>query len=173
LGKLLNPCWESPIDSGGRIAHMADENPKPIHLTYRSVEQVVVEPDDQDRFVTTVRDAARACKSAQADAEWRDQFEAFLAFIHEWCVERTEFVDASFVGVGDGELRVAICTSKNDFDFDFEEEVTELDILLAQKFPQCISEVTQFPRSILTPADFSEAIMTYGDASAASSTSRP
>jgi hypothetical protein len=142
---------------------MADEKTKPIYLTYRSIEQVVVEPEDQDRFVTTVQEAARACKSAQDGSQWRQQFEAFLAFIHEWCKQRQDRVESGFVDVGDGGLRVSICVTSENFDFDFEDEVTELDIVLAQKFPQCLSEVTQIPRQVAQLLDLSDAIVAYGD----------
>jgi hypothetical protein len=49
---------------------MEETQSKPIQLTFRSVEQVVVEPDDQDRFVTTAQEAARACQQAQAGKDW-------------------------------------------------------------------------------------------------------
>lgn len=150
---------------------MSEEKAKPIYLTYRSVEKVVVEPDDQDRFVTTVQDAARACKSAQVGTEWQAQFENFLARVHEWCEARKDRIDSSFVDVGDGGLRVNVCTSMADFDFDFEDEVTELDIELARDFPHCISEVSQIPRPVLARLDLSDAIVTYGDSATASNAS--
>jgi hypothetical protein len=149
---------------------MTEDKTRPILLTYRSVEQVVVEPEDQDRFVTTVQDAARACKSAQAGSEWQTQFEQFLSRIHEWC-KGFAVVESSFVDVGDGGLRVSICTTNEDFDFDFEDEITELDIALAREFPNCLSEVTQIPRPVRARLDLSGAIMTYGDARTASSSS--
>lgn len=145
---------------------MAKTAAKPIHLTFRSVEQVVVEPDDNDRFVTTAAEAARACQQAQATKEFQDEFKAFLSHIHGWCTAHGKEVESGYVDIGDGGLRVNICMKSDDFDFDFDDLITELDIELAQQFPKCIAEVTQIPREVCRKLDVDAefSLQVYGDA---------
>jgi hypothetical protein len=149
---------------------MARTTAKPITLSFRSEVQVVVEPDDSDRFVTTAAEAARACQQAQAGQEFRAEFEHFLSFVHGWCITHKDKVDRAFVDIGDGGLRVNICMKSADFDFEFDDKVTDLDIELLERYPKCIAEVTQFPGSIgkqLEP-DSEFAVIVYGDGSGTS-----
>jgi len=144
---------------------MAKTASRPIHLTFRSVEQVVVEPDDNDRFVTTAAEAARACQQAQATKEFQEKFKLFLGHIHEWCKSRGDNIESGYVDVGDGGLRVNICMKADDFDFEFDDQITELDIELAREFPECVAEVTQLPRHVCRQLDLDTefSLQVYGD----------
>ena len=99
----------------------AKSGAKPIQLDFRSIEQVIVVPDDKDRFVTTQREAARACQIAEVGKDWAEEFEGFLSRIHHWCHDHKEIIDCGYVDIGDGGLRVSICTKGSDYEFAFED----------------------------------------------------
>lgn len=94
-------------------------------------------PEDQDRFVITASEAARACKQAQDSIEWGRQWNDFLVFMNQWCKSRADKVDAGYVTIGDSALNVLICVTAGDYDFDMEDEIAELDLEISKKFPLC------------------------------------
>ena len=106
----------------------------PIHLNFRSIKQVVVEPEDENRFMMTAK-------------ELREQFSQVLLSLKEWSEGRSSRVVASYVYPGDGFLNVLICTRGGDYDFDFDDEVTDLDISLTKQFGWLTAEVMQAPES--------------------------
>src|SRR5438876_9497394 len=118
----------------------------PIQLNFRSEQTVVVTPESEDRFVIAEREAARACQHLQEMSNWSKSFERFLSFIHQWSQEHASWVEATYVDVAEIGLRVEVCTNKEDYDFAIDDEVTEFDITLAEKFPMCPAEVTQIPK---------------------------
>ncbi len=61
----------------------------PIHLNFQSVQQVVVHPEDENRFMMTAKEAARACELAQNAKELRDQFTQFILYLHVSGVKAT------------------------------------------------------------------------------------
>lgn len=135
-----------------------------IRLDFRSEEQVLVIPDDQDRFVTTVRDAALACKHYDQFGEWKEQYNDFLTFLHEWCIKHHDKVRAGYVTIGDASLNVLVFLHSAEYDFDFENEIVELDVKLADQFPLCSAEVLQVPNQPdLTGELPDEALCVYGD----------
>lgn len=118
---------------------------EPIHLNFQSVRQVVVIAEDgRDRWVTTVEEAAQACRSALDQQEWQKEFEAFLGRIHEWAKEHNE-VSAAFVGINSEGLTGVIITKGTEYRYDFDDEITTLDIELAEKFPNCRADILQSP----------------------------
>lgn len=145
---------------------MAKERTKtrPIHLTYRSVEKVLVEPDDKDRFMITARAAAIACKQAEDEKEWVEKFKQFLLYISQWCAQHDDDVSAAYVDIGDGVLDILICTTGEGYRFDLDDTLTELDLALVKEFPWCIAEVMQVPgKAKEGQMSFEKAILVYGD----------
>lgn len=137
---------------------------KPITLHFQNAQRVMVVPDDKDRFFTTVGEAARACKQAQDNVEWAEQWNDFLAHIHRWCADRSQDVDAGYVMVGDG-LTVLICVSIEDYNFDLEDALTDLDLELSERFPLCCAEVMQIPnqRDLRAGLPDEAILVVYGD----------
>lgn len=141
---------------------------RPLHVTFRSVENVLVESDDEDRFLMTMNEAAHACKQAQGRKDWQEDFKRFLHHVSQWCEAHGSRVQAGFVGVGDGALNVFICTSREEYDFDLEDEITALDIELVNRFPWLIAEVMQIPGQVREDQILSDtAVSVYGDGTAA------
>jgi hypothetical protein len=147
---------------------------KPIELHFESTEQVLVVPDDKDRFVTTMGEAARACQQAENSREWDQQWKDMLYHVHEWCKAHEDSVAEGYVCVGDSAINIIVCVRGEDYDFSFEDELSEFDLELAQKFPLCKTEVMQIPNQRDMKAGLSSRSMkVYGDGQRASATSRP
>src|ERR1700691_829200 len=121
------------------------EKVESLRLDFQSVQQVVVTGVDGDRWVTTVKEAAQACRSALDQKDWKEQFEAFLSRIHEWSKSHSERVSAAFVGISSEGLTGVIITRGLEYQQDFDDEVTELDIELAKRFPSCRADILQSP----------------------------
>ena len=146
----------------------------PIHLNFRSIKQVVVEPEDENRFMMTAKEAARACEIAQNEKELREQFSQVLLSLKEWSEYRSSRVVATYVYPGDGFLNVLICTRGGDYDFDFDDEVTDLDIALTKQFGWLTAEVMQAPESARDGhTSLEKAICVYGDGSGPRTSSEP
>lgn len=146
------------------MARKAAASPPPVRLTFRSEQHVLVEPDNKDRFLITMREAAHACKRAQDERDWQEDFERFLHHVHQWCEAHKAKVRAGFVGVGDGALNIFIFTHAADYDFDLDDQLTTLDTDLVDEFPWLIAEVIQIPASVSEDQTFPESVViVYGD----------
>ena len=140
---------------------------QPIRLNFDSDEQVLVTPRDGDRFVTTSREAALACRSVLDSEQWKQELDAFLRHIHEWCKQRSGTVVLCYVGVSSEGLTVVMVTKGEDYRFDLDDEITKLDIELANEFPSCRADVLQSPEcppeSMVPYVELSRALLVYGD----------
>ena len=137
---------------------------KPIQLHFESTNQVLVVPDDKDRFVTTESEAARACRQMEHTKEWSNQWNDFLVYVNAWCKNHSDSIEAGYVSVGDSALNVLLCLRNQDYDFDLEDAIAELDLELSEKFPLCTAEVMQIPNQPQLRAAFQqEVIAVYGD----------
>ncbi len=121
---------------------------EPIRLHFRDVDtQIVVTPEDQDRFVTTSSEAAQACKMAQDALRWKQEFDGFLKYIHDWCAKHTERVAYAYLSFSSDGLKLFLLTHGADYRFDFDDVVSDFDIELDKKFPNCPGEVMQLPET--------------------------
>lgn len=121
---------------------------EPIRLHFQDIDtQILVTPDDQDRFVTTSSEAAKACRAAQNVLHWKQEFDAFLKYIHDWCAERTERVACAYLSFSSDGLKLFLLTHGSDYRFDFDDEVSDFDLELDKKFPNCPGEVMQLPET--------------------------
>lgn len=68
-----------------------------IHLSFKSVKQITVEPADENRFMMTAKEATRACEQAQNEKEIRDSFSGVLIYLREWCIQHSETVADAYV----------------------------------------------------------------------------
>lgn len=137
---------------------------QPITLNFRSVEQIVVEPDDKDRFVMTMKEVAQACKKHEDDKEWQQQFDSFLIRLREWGAKHSVKVNDIVVAVGDGTLNVFVCTNDSMIDFDFEDEISDLDVALAGEFAWLNADMMQIPISARSGRfPYEKALQVYGD----------
>lgn len=141
------------------------KTPAPIRLNFRSEERIVVEPDDKDRFVVTMKEAALACKRVENVKEWQDDFDRFLVYLEKWAETHANLVNSVFVNVGDGALTILVCTLNESYDTGLDDTITDLDLELVQKFPWLVAEVMQVPGSVQRGGriPFEKVILVYGD----------
>jgi hypothetical protein len=162
--------------SGGRRKTMSGKTTEmlqtePIRLDFQSVQQVVATGNDGDRWVTTVREAAHACRSALDQKGWKEEFEAFLSHIHEWAKKHADVVSAAYVGISSEGLTGVIVTKGPEYRLEFDDEVSDLDIELAQRFSNCRADILQTPEcdpeSRVPYISLHRAVQVYGDQSRA------
>jgi hypothetical protein len=137
---LAQNLWE---DEMGKAA--AKTKLQPLRLDFRSERTIVVVPEDEDRFVVTSREAARACRRVAGEEEWRSEFNGFLTKIHNWCGQHPESIDSAYLAFGDEGLKVFMVTIRDEYDFSLDDEVAKLGIELAKSFPGCPADVLHVP----------------------------
>lgn len=143
----------------------------PIRLSFRSEQRVVVEPDDRDRFIMTVREAAQACKQVEDNKEWEDSFREFLVHLEQWGVAHAERIHSVYVYTGDGSLNILIGTRGDSYAQEYDDVLSDLDISLVKKFPWLVADVMQLPASLRHRLPFEKAMLVYGDGKRAPGTS--
>lgn len=144
---------------------------RPIQLRFGDSRKVEVIGDDQDRFYTTISDAARACKQADNLDHWIKQVKEFLVEIHKWCDSESAIVHACYVTWCDGHYNVIVVTRGEDYRFDFDDDMTRLNLRLAGMYPEIPVDAIQIPQgpegtlhSFIIPA---KAIQPYGESGSA------
>ena len=139
----------------------------PIRLDFQSVQQVVVTGNDGDRWVTTVKEAAQACRTALDFQAWKGEFEGFLARIHEWAKQHADVVSSAFVGISSEGLTGVIVTKGPDYRMELDDAITDLDIEVAKRFPSCRADILQSPddepESRIPYISVERAVQVYGN----------
>lgn len=117
--------------------------------------------------MTTAAEAARACKEAEDLLKWNKGFQSFLGYINAWCRKRPTDVARAYMSFSNEGLDVFILTRGSAYRFDMDDEIADLDIILAQQFPRCPAEVSHFPElpteSLTSFFDPQKALQLYGD----------
>ena len=100
----------------------------PIHLQYDGG-QVVVIPEDEDRFVLASRQAVSACQSAVLADRAISEFKTrFLGKLHAWCQDRQNSVFGCYVPFPVADcFKVFIVAKSNTFDFDLSDSIADLE----------------------------------------------
>jgi len=123
---------------------------KPIPLTWMQKDrQVIIEPEDRDKFCMTVEDAIDACKvyDRQKKALFRKQFDMLLDFLGGWSYQRKSKLAKVFLTVRDAGLLFLVVLKRKTYDEDFEEELTQLDLKIANSrdFSEILLSVQSLP----------------------------
>lgn len=144
---------------------------RPLRLSFKSKQTVVVEADNDDRFCTTVQEAARACKAHEASKEWAQVFNELLVDLNSWCGRHGGVVQRCLVTWGEGGLHVFVVTQGDQYRFDFDDHVTLLNLRLAKAYPRHPTEIVQIPdgepealRSLFSPE---RCLQVYGQSTSA------
>lgn len=121
----------------------------PLQLNWNDGErQVVVSPEDEDRFVVTCQDAAEACLQSREVLKWSHTFQKVLSFIRNDLDQSIERVMSCFVGPADGHLACFVIAKSSSFDFELAEVLADLEREIATAFPDfTYIRVQQIPRS--------------------------
>jgi hypothetical protein len=127
---------------------------------------VFVSPKDEDRFYTTSQEAAEALRHRDKIAQFQKEIMAILKHLREWMRSHASDVDKCYFGFRSGRQVIFVVPRSAKFDFKLSDELTQLDIELAEKFHLSRCEIMQVPgysaETLSTFIDPSEAILIYG-----------
>jgi hypothetical protein len=127
----------------------ATQTGKALPIRLRAAEgstRAVVEPDDQDRFMMLVDQVIRACRLYQATAVQINEFEHKLVpQLQGWVSSHAKRLSAAHLTLRDtGLLFVVSCVEA--YDFELEDELTDLDVAIAEQHPDFVLDVLQTPK---------------------------
>jgi len=96
--------------------------------------KVIITMENEDRFSMTVQEAALACKLADNRQlfKFRSQFKNLLNELAVWIQKNRKKVFKAFMTVRDAGLLFLIVRNEVPFDRDFEDQLSDLDIAIAQ-----------------------------------------
>jgi hypothetical protein len=144
---------------------------QPIMLRFGDPTQVEVLGEDQDRFYTTVSDAAYACKRADNLDRWFKQVKDFLSEINAWCQSQAAIVSACYVAWSDEHYNVIVVTHGDDYRFEFDDRITDLNLRLAGIYCDIPVDAIQIPEgpegSLYSFINPEKAMQPYGQPGAA------
>ncbi len=131
---------------------------------------VLVTPDDEDRFVLTAQSAVRACQAHHQSAEAIKMFKLeFLRPLMEWCQGQAARVHACYVPVPVDYVQVFVVGASPRYDFALGRELAKLEARLADAGWRV--NVLQIPRSddeeLKTYFDPEGALLVYAQLEAA------
>lgn len=105
----------------------------PIQLHYKeTAHKVVVTPDNEDRFCTTVDSAIKACRAYNETTLFSKQFRDLLNYLANWISKNEDKIYKSFITIRDADLLFLIISKTRKYDRLFEDSLTQLDIDVAQ-----------------------------------------
>jgi len=106
---------------------------EPLMLSYEEKgRQIVVTPEDNDRFVTTVEHAIAACQMQQESEEFAKQFDRLLRRLAGWIVEQQDKIKEAYLTVRDAGLLFLVVRKEKHYDRELTDSLTDLDIEIAQ-----------------------------------------
>ena len=120
----------------------AQKGPLQLHW---SGGQVLVTPEDEDRFVMASRQAISACQSAVLVDRMIGQFRSqFLGKLHQWCMGQQHCVRACYVPYPprSSAIKVFMLTKAKTFDFELSDAISDLEVELdAEGWPTDILQI--------------------------------
>lgn len=104
-----------------------------IRLDYHGEGQkVIVTPQNQDRFMLSVREAAIACQMADDSNSFIQQFKELLENLASWLKRHGSKVERAFVTIRDAGFVFLVVQRNKSYNREFEDLLTELDMSIAQ-----------------------------------------
>ena len=88
---------------------------------------------DGDRFVTTAQEAIDFLSLAGRAVEFQRQLRELLDRLYQWVDERKQLIGSAYIVFGGEGVTLVIVQRAVTFDFAFEEELTDLDIEVANE----------------------------------------
>jgi len=126
-------------------------------------QKVVVHPDDNDRFVMSASEAAKALRMFdQLDVmKFQEQFKLLLDHLGTWFAAHGDKVARGILTRRDANLLFLVCASSAEYDSDLEDLLTDLDIAIAED-----DEFSKIQMSVLSiPSSEDAAIAAFADRS--------
>lgn len=104
-----------------------------LQLDYNREGKVVVTPENQDRFVLTIRQAAEGCEIVQRESEFRSRFKLLMDRLARWLRDHRDAVHRGYVTFGGGgKLLFVVIRSRKKFDRELTDALSDLDAQIAQ-----------------------------------------
>jgi hypothetical protein len=88
---------------------------------------------DGDRFVTTAQEAINFLSLAGRAVEFQRQLKELLDRLYDWVEERKERIGSAYIAFGRDGLTLVIVQRAVAFDFTFEDQLTDLDLEVANE----------------------------------------
>lgn len=88
---------------------------------------------DGDRFVTTAQEAINFLSLAGRAVEFQRQLKELLDRLYDWVEERKERIASAYIAFGRDGLTLVIVQRAVAFDFTFEDQLTDLDLEVANE----------------------------------------
>lgn len=103
-----------------------------IILSFHQVgRRVVVEPENNDKFVTTAREAAAACQRHQEIKAFVAQLRKVMNRLASWIVAHPSDIQGAFLTVRDGGLLFLLIRNSVPYNGGLETALTKLDLEIA------------------------------------------
>ncbi len=139
----------------------------PVQLHW-SGGQVLVTPEDEDRFVMASRQAISACQGAVILNRALSEFMgSFLAKLHQWCMGQRHTVRACYVPFQSPScaIKVFMLRQSGEFDFELSDAISDLEVELdAAGWPTDILQIAgSSPEEILSFFDPAQSIQVLDD----------
>jgi hypothetical protein len=116
---------------------MSTTTTEPIRLRYREKDsQVMIEPEDEDRFSLFVEQAIKACRMFQDIQLFNEQLDHLKARLGKWVHDRAGKIHKAFLTIADNQFLFLVVLKEAEYDDEFEEELAELDLDIARD-PDC------------------------------------
>jgi hypothetical protein len=110
---------------------MATEQQNVIWLRHGDQQELWVETENQDRFLTTVEAVVRACQAYGHIAEVGKQLRKLLRKLDQWLTAHPEDVQEAYLTIRDSGLLFLVVRKTKAFNHVLEEALTDLDIEIA------------------------------------------
>ena len=138
----------------------------PIQLSHDGG-QVVVTPQDHDRFVMAAGQAVTACQAHVAARVFLERFQDdFLTRLFGWCEEHRDSVEACYVPLPPAAcFKVFVIAKAQRFDIALSDEIASLELELDDRgWPSDILQIAaSHPEEMLAFFDPDASIQVFGD----------
>src|SRR5437660_1607842 len=94
--------------------------------------QVLIETEQQDRFMLTLHAAIRACQAFSHMDEFTEQFKKLHVKISAWLAAQDQHVSKAYLTARDSAILLLLVQKSAAFDQELEDALTDLDIEIAQ-----------------------------------------
>jgi hypothetical protein len=106
--------------------------PEPVLLRYfRKDQKIVVEPEDEDRFVITMREAVAACGAYLEELKFREQFFVLLNQCGAWIDKHKKQIAHAYITIQDGGVLFLVIQKGKARDSSLSNDLSALDIEIA------------------------------------------
>ncbi len=105
---------------------------KPIRLKWSQQEQkIVVEPEDEDRFVITMREAVAVCGAYLEERKFREQVSLLLSRCATWIDKNKQQIDTAYMTIQDGGILFLVIQEGKARNSSLSNDLSALDVEIA------------------------------------------